>query len=69
MKKKTEQTVIVEVSFCNMCGKEIGRLSALHDKRFQLRLEMVRGLGKIKDFDAHPTCINKIIRAAFKKYL
>ena len=69
MKKKVEQKVIVEVPYCNICGKEIGHLSALHDKRYQLRLEMVRGLGKTKDFDAHPTCINKVIREAFKKYL
>lgn len=68
MKKKVEVTQTVEIDICNICQKEIAHRPS-NDKRYEIRLETVRGLGKTKDFDAHPTCINKIIRSAFQKYL
>lgn len=64
MKKKVKKEVMVERSFCNICEKEI--TSVIHDPK---RILMVRGLFKCTDFDAHATCINRITRMAFKKYI
>jgi hypothetical protein len=68
MKKKIKQTITVEIAVCNICQKEISHRPSNY-KRYEIRLEVVRGLGKTADFDAHPTCINKVIRNAFAKYL
>lgn len=64
MKKKVEQIITVDISICNICGKEVTRNP--HDPT---RLAVVRGLGKTGNFDAHETCLNRVMRAAFKKYL
>lgn len=64
MKKKTQQLIEVETAFCNICGKEMGMARVFAGER----IAIVYGLFKTKDFDAHETCINEVIRAAFEPY-
>lgn len=68
MKKKIEETITVERDFCNICGKEITNRGSNHTA-YEERIRIIRGLGKTKDFDGHEGCINRVIRAAFTKYL
>lgn len=68
MKKRIKETVMVERDFCNICAKEISHRPS-NSKRYEIRIEMVRGLGKTADFDAHEGCINKVMRSAFSEYL
>lgn len=66
MKKKIKKQIEVEVNYCNICGKEVEYKGY---EKWLKRVEMVRGLFKTDNFDAHPTCINTIIRTAFKEYI
>lgn len=68
MRKKMTQEVVVMVDFCNICKKEITHRQHA-STAVKYRLPMINGLLKITTFDAHESCINKIIREAFKKYL
>lgn len=67
MKKKIKQEITVEIDVCNICGKDITHRPS--NSGAGRRIPMVNGLFKITTFDAHDACINKVIRAAFKKYL
>ncbi len=68
MKKKITQEVQVEVSFCNICGKEVGS-KPWSGSGATKRIEIVHSLFKTADFDAHEGCINKVVRSAFKKFV
>ena len=65
MKKLIKKYVEIEQDVCNICGKEIVRGG--YDAWLE-RVKVVRGLLKTENFDAHPVCINKIIRNAFKEF-
>lgn len=72
MKKRIEETVMVERDFCNICEKEITHRGSGSQESLALyhkRIAVVRNLGKTRDFDAHQGCINKIIREAFSDFL
>lgn len=64
MRKKVKQEVEVEISICNICKQEI--TSEPHNKK---RIEIVRFLFSVKDFDAHEGCVNKIVKKAFWPYV
>lgn len=64
MRKVIEEMVKVEVSYCNICEKEMGKVT-VHNRE---RLAILYGLFKMADFDAHEACVNKVIRQAFKPY-
>lgn len=66
MKKLLKKYVEIEQDVCNICGKEITRGG--YDAWLE-RVKVVRGLFKTETFDAHPTCMNKVIREAFKQYI
>lgn len=68
MRKRLKKEVTVEIKFCNICKYEV-TVPPNHVSGARRRLEMVNGLFKITDFDAHEKCINSVIRAAFKQYL
>lgn len=63
MKKKVKQQVEVEIDVCNICEKDITHLGYKQD-----RIAMVQHLFGTKDFDAHETCINGVVKEAFAKY-
>lgn len=65
MKKLVKKYVEVEENLCNICGKEVVRGG--YDSWLE-RVKVVRGLLKTENFDAHPTCMNKIIRKAFAEF-
>ncbi len=68
MKKKIEKVALVEVSFCNICKKEITN-PVWDDSGAAKRIDMVNGLFKTSDFDAHEKCINTVARKVFKKFI
>ena len=64
MKKVTKQLVDVEIAYCNICEKEMGERSIYN----RTRQELVYGILKTSDFDAHESCMNNVIREAFSPY-
>lgn len=64
MKKITKELVEVETAFCNICQKEMGERSIYN----RTRQELVHGILKTADFDAHEACMNNVIREAFAPY-
>ncbi len=64
MKKLVERVVKVEQFYCNICEKPV-----TGDPFKTERINIVRGLFKVSDFHGHDTCINKVVREAFSKYL
>lgn len=64
MKTKIKKEIEVEISICNICGKEVKK-----EPFNKLRIAVVRGLFKMQEFDAHEICINKVVRAAFQEYI
>ena len=68
MRKKVKREIEVEERFCNICKKQV-TTEPNHVSGAKRRLDMINGLFKITDFDAHEKCINQVIRDTFKKYL
>lgn len=64
MKKKIKKEVEVEIRICNICEEEVKR-----DPFNMKRIEVIRGLFPLANFDAHEKCVNYILKQAFGKFL